>query len=637
MSIQILSQYSHPSNQVAGDHQLLHTARDYFHFTITFLELINISATHIYHSALELSPLSSVVRKSYYHQRPHPSPRVVIGTSDLWKPSTAVSSKHSHYLSSDWSPCGQFIALVAEEAVEVWDALTLKLLSTMQLPTVVTKLKGGIAYSPDGCSLAGCSRNAIIIWDIQTGGVVREIKCRDTHNSLELVWSLDWKTIGTISRREWSTFDIAFYNVTSGTTLYYEKLQSWRQLHLWAYNKTFQIATITEYPEGYIINIFEVGITLTKLKSFPLQCHSSPGPFSAATYRICLSTSQGHNSKLLILDIYTSMTLLEANGPYNYTCFSADGSLFAASAKDSLSIWRYTSGGYTHWRKILQDSIEPQFSPTLSSIFGHSGAVLYILHLDHFPASPVAEPIVTVQGQPLDAFSFHGTFIATTYYQKSTIAITNLRSQSPFPSQFIDTDLEVSEIALTGNVFLVNSSDKIVGWLLTEDGEVDGILGNTRADQNDSLWEVSPQNMHPTLLARLQQQHGSNYLEFAVNNEVAAIRYMGFIIHAYHIRTGEVIEPANIPKFPLQPWYRFNNQLGKSDCNLYHHQCNKPVKSDWLVSQTALEEGWVKDSEGKHRLWLHPHWRSAENEVDWLNKVTTLRLRNSSELVVIKF
>jgi len=51
----------HTMNQVANDPQLLNTARDYFQFATNFFEVINVSAPHIYHSALELSPLSSVV------------------------------------------------------------------------------------------------------------------------------------------------------------------------------------------------------------------------------------------------------------------------------------------------------------------------------------------------------------------------------------------------------------------------------------------------------------------------------------------------------------------------------------------------------------------------------------------------
>ena len=136
---------THILNQVARDHQLLSAARDYFHFVTTFFEPIEVSATHVYHSALELSPLSSIIRKFYYHQRPHPSPRVVIGIPDSWDPSTSVSTKHSRYLSSTWSPCGRFVAAVTEEAMEIRDALTLELVSALQSTKVAARFKPGIA------------------------------------------------------------------------------------------------------------------------------------------------------------------------------------------------------------------------------------------------------------------------------------------------------------------------------------------------------------------------------------------------------------------------------------------------------------------------------------------------------------
>ena len=624
-------------NQVTDDHHLLHTARDYFQFATNFLELINVSAAHIYHSALELSPLSSLVRKFYYHKRPHPSPRIVIGTPESWKSTTAVSTKHSYYLSFAWSPCGQFVAIVTERAVEIWNALTLKHLSTMQSPMATTRFKRGIAYSPDGRSLAGCSDNAIIIWDTQTGGVAKEVQCRGTHNGPDILWSLDGKTIGAVSKGDWvgmtqHTYDFTLYNVVSGATLSSEKFQSEWKPYFWACDKYFQVTTITGGQKLYTMDIFEAGTTLNKEESFSLKGYSDLGPFSPTTYRV---VSQGRNPspELSIIDIKTSQVLLQAKGSYQNLCFSPDGNLFAASTKEHLSIWRYTSSGYIQWKEILQPPIQPQFSPTLSSIFGHAGALLCLLHLDYPPTTSTTKSLIATHGRPLDAFSPHGSFIVSTYHHKSTIAITSLKSQNPFPSQFIDTELEISEIVLTGNVLLVNSSDTIMGWLLTEDGEVDGIIGNSRADQNDSLWKVSPQDLDPHMLAR--QQGSDTYLEFAVKDEIGAIKYNGFIFHTYHTRTGEIIKPGNVPS--MRPWYHFKNPLNRDDCNIYHRTQKKPLECSWPVSQTALQEGWIKDPEGKHRLWLHPRWRTAGNEVDWLNRATTLRLRNLSELVVVKF
>ena len=619
-------------NQVAEDDQLLHTARDYFHFATNFLELINVSATHIYHSALELSPLSSVVRKCYYHQRPHASPRVVIGTSDSWKPSTAVSTKHSHYLSSTWSSCGQFVAVVAEKAVEIWDALTLKLISTMQSPTDATRFKRGIAYSPDRSSLAGCSGNAIIIWDTKTGGIVRQIKCRESHGGLELVWSLDGNTIGTVSSKDSKTM-VALYTVASEAVLFSEELQSDNIPCLWAYGKYFQIVT-TENNKSNVVNLFEVGTTISKIKSFPLKFHCTCGPFSPATHQISIliPKSHDHHPELMILDIHTSKILLQIEGVYHDLSFSHNGIFFAAFTRDSLSVWKYCSSGYIQWRKVEQSPIRLQFSPNLSSIFGYGGPMLHILRLDYPTTVPTTEYAITAHIKPLDAFSPHGTFIATTHYEQSTIAITNLNSLNPFPFQFIDTDMRILEIVLTGNVLLVKSSEKIVGWLLTEEGAVDGIVGNSRADQNDSLLNLSLQDH---LLPH--KQLSDSRLEFAVKDEIAAIMQDGFAILVCHTRTGEIIRPANEPQYSGRTWYRFNHPLNRSDCNLYHHKSNELFKWNWPVSQTTLQEGWVKDPEGKHRLWLYPYWRLAGNEVDWLNKTTTLRIRNSSELVVIKF
>jgi hypothetical protein len=78
--------------------QLLETARDCFHFVTKFFEPINVSAAHIYHSALELSPLSSIVRRLYYHQRHTPFPRVLVGTPDIMGPESGLPYVQSKQL-----------------------------------------------------------------------------------------------------------------------------------------------------------------------------------------------------------------------------------------------------------------------------------------------------------------------------------------------------------------------------------------------------------------------------------------------------------------------------------------------------------------------------------------------------------
>src|SRR5882757_2163493 len=277
-------------NQVAQDHQLLETARDYYQFVTNFFEVINVSATHIYHSALELSPLSSTVRKLYYSQQPHPSPRVVIGVPDSWDSSTVASPKHSRYLSSTWSPCGQLVATVTEEGVEIWDAHALKPLSTLHSAKLKTRLRGGLGYSPDGHSLAGCSDTAIMIWDTQTGGEITKIPCEVPRDGLELAWSLDGRTVGAVLPQGGGTFTVQIFDIGTGISLFATTLQSQQKPHLWPHGSFFQITTIAGGHQGCRVNIFEVGSTLTRTKSFPLKfSHWNIGAFSPETYQVSVS------------------------------------------------------------------------------------------------------------------------------------------------------------------------------------------------------------------------------------------------------------------------------------------------------------------------------------------------------------
>jgi hypothetical protein len=288
-----------------------------------------------------------------------------------------------------------------------------------------------------------------------------------------------------------------------------------------------------------------------------------------------------------------------------------------------------------------------------------------MLNLDDSTIPHAIKPAAAPNSQLLDAFSPTGTFIATAHHKKSTITITSLKNQNPSPAQFIDTDLEISAMVLTDSILLVKGStvvsgdkpstvkglarffvdrkhsetntEKIVAWLLTEEGVVDGIVGNTRADHNDSLWELPISQQAPMAIRKAGGQ--DRPLKFTAEGEIAVLSMYGYTIHAYNTRTGEVLKPAEAPKFLESTWYHFDDQREKG-CNQYHHDLCKHQQegdSEWPISQVALQEGWVKDPEGKCRLWLQPSWRSAGNDVDWLNNASTLRVRNSSELLVVKF
>lgn len=562
------------------------------------------------------------------------------GVQDSWGPSTAISTKHPYYLSSAWSPCGQFIAVVANEAVEIWDALTLKLLSTLKSSNAGVRFKRGLSYSPDGHSLAGCSDTAIVIWDTQTGGEVKRIECGNTKDGLELVWSLDVKTIGAVLRQGPNVITVTTYDVALGTALPSYTFQTKGISHIWAHGKYFQVATTGTWDSiNYKLNIFEVGPTYTEVESFPLKHSFQLGGFSPTTYRVSVTTSTtnsdaSHSPRLIILDICSSEVLLQETGSYRCFSFSPDGSLFAAFTGDQLHTWRYTSGHYTSWREFQQTPAQLQFSPTLSSILGYAGPLLFALHLDNSPTTLLKKPLASTKSQPLDAFSDDSTYIATAYHGESTIKITNLDCQKPFPCHFIDTDFEISAMVLTGNILLVKGSEKLMAWLLTAEGIASSIIGNTRADQNDSIWEVPVQaifNRRRRLLKWRGENNDLGQLEFSVEDGVGAISLDQSVIHVYNTGTGEILE-ADLHAQPT--WYHFPDGCDfyySNDCK--HHMA---PAHNWTMLEATWQDGWVKDSAGKHRIWMYSHWRSARNRVDWLHKATTLRIRSISELIIIK-
>jgi len=259
--------------------------------------------------------------------------------------------------------------------------------------------------------------------------------------------------------------------------------------------------------------------------------------------------------------------LLRAAGSYQASTFSPDASIFAACTKSNLVIWRYASGQYIQWREFQKIPGSLQFSPTSSSILSCTGTTLRVLNLDYSTGAVAVESTTTVYSWCYDAFSLHGTFIATAYPGGNTITITNLNPQNPYPSQFIEIDLEISAMVLTGNVLLVAGSGKIVVWLLTEEGMVDGIVGNTRADYNDSLWEITPKAPY------VSWADGDGKLGFQVEDEIAFIYLHGYTIHVYHTGTGEILDQNKDPKNYNQ--YQFYEESGRDDCNLYHHEIYK--------------------------------------------------------------
>lgn len=385
--------------------------------------------------------------------------------------------------------------------MEIFDSLTLEKQSSLQLP----KPTGSyhyldyppikLSYSPDGHSLVGFFHSAIIIWDIQTVGVVKEIKCSTCPTSL--VWSFDGQTIGTVYEVKAKTWVVCAYDIDLGVKVSTGTLQSSLEPCLWSHNKPLQAITILSGEDSQIIiNIFAIWPTFinTSTKSLSIQLNLphvilSTMSFSPAFYHISMIIKD-HNptySTLIILYIQSSKVLPLEESIFTTSCFSPDGSLLVASGSNGETVvWKYCpEEGYTKWIRFptwSDSSGWPQshlFSPTLLSVLISRECSLEVKHLDNPSTIPLQN-----RYQFLEEFSTNGKYVVTAPYGEQTITITNLNG---ICSHSIKPGFNVYGLALTNNILLVDSIYEFAAWHLTKKGMVDEIIGNGTSNKDGRL------------------------------------------------------------------------------------------------------------------------------------------------------
>jgi len=136
---------------------LLETSGDCLRFVTEFFEVISQSGPHIYHSALQLSPHSSLVRGLCGQYISSPTLRVVTGTPASWDSCTASAGTTTKAHHAVWSPCGQLVAVGLVGRMDVRDPITLEIVSILKPSNDLTEhVPESLGFSPDG-RLFACS------------------------------------------------------------------------------------------------------------------------------------------------------------------------------------------------------------------------------------------------------------------------------------------------------------------------------------------------------------------------------------------------------------------------------------------------------------------------------------------------
>ena len=158
------------------DNSLHNLINDCLRFILYFFQPIQLSAQHIYHTALPLSPETSILRSQFF--RNHSSWKEDLTTQQALPSSIPPSwgqiirtIKADSGGFTDMAVAGERIVAVCEDnTVNVYDAVTGVLKSSLNPPQQVTQTES----SPDGSTLFFAHKRAreITAWDTQTGGLV---------------------------------------------------------------------------------------------------------------------------------------------------------------------------------------------------------------------------------------------------------------------------------------------------------------------------------------------------------------------------------------------------------------------------------------------------------------------------------
>ena len=487
------------------DLRTLEIVKDYFRFVTTFFEVIDTSAPHIYHSALPLSPRSSIVRGSY-EQYARPLVRVVRGLPDSWEPVVATKyhcNRIWREASSDtaaWSPCSRFIAIQRAGVFQVLDAITFK---TLKILESRNSSFDHLCFSPDGRTLIGVYGDGqVTSWDLQTGGEVYTITVglqvtREGYHQggFSSTFSADGKTIA-IASHDWSWTDT---HITTYDPLAEKKTSvpfrvKGRIIHpIWTHCGCLRFASM----ESECIVVWEAAFTSTHapaiVASFPVPQEVRreparlllPNPFRAA---FSLGTDgvfvwDFDRSKLLL----NSLDTLPQFGFKSYS-FSSDGRFFACATWNwsGVCIWKESPVGYSlhqQFTVVTAGIYPPLFSPNGESFTIPTHSTTQLRHTNDQVLLPRTR---SVREFTVVEFSLDETLVAFTHRLENIVVVVEIPSGSQ--RLVLDTGIHFNTLGITGSIIVAIGGGKMITWKIPT---ACSALGPVRANVGDSVQSLT--------------------------------------------------------------------------------------------------------------------------------------------------
>ena len=623
----------------------LDLTNDCFRFVTGFFEVISTSAPHIYHSALLLSPKTSIVWKQYGPQA-RPLARFVQGMPVSWGPSIAQTRFPGGVTAAVWSPCSRFIAIASVDSGEVLvlDAATLEQLHTMH--TMHPQNKGAIwstlVFSPDGHLLTGLRSNCIVSWDLQTGGLISSINTARTSSCGSMTYSKCGTMLGVLFYES----TIITYNILSGTQISLHSVN--KPVNIWTHGEYLLFAVVVSGS----ITIWEVSFTSANAPT-QISSLSTPGNFSEEKKFVFLPALSWLafilEGRVLVWDTQHCKILLDSTDVKDpeHMSFSPDGHFFICGTySPEYHLWKQSPDGYLPHQKLVSGTryANPIVSPSGESIITSDDQILQLWHTSNSPTSP---PSITTQHTKdfLLEFSPDESLVAVTQRLDHTVTILNVKSSKP--QLVIDTSVRIYGIRITESRIIVVGDKKIITWELP----AGSCILNTQGDINHVQTTTFK---HPEAVDVL-------YASISPDLNYFAISHAGFVIEndliIYNMHTGEELAVVAETDRALPGFTPDGNRVW---CATPHGMVNQwaIVKDDrsntielehlegieeplsgfpWHSScgYQATDDGWILSPNGKHLLWLPHQWR-LKRERRWAGRFIALFYGGLQEVVILE-
>ena len=637
----------------------LELVNDCLKFVVSFFEPISTSAPHIYHSALLLSPQTSIVKQLY---KPYNNPlvRFVHGVPISWDVNTAAINYTKEIRPIAWSPCNKFIAVAPSSPgrIQILDAVTLEqLFTTSSVPWTEGNLLS-LVFSPDSSllTLFLYDPHYVITWNLQTGGIIGDIKTdKDLGSGKTMIYSECGTMVGALFRK-FHSCTICTYDIPTATSTASHSIKGW-VLEIWTHGKYLQLAAV----EQSSITIWETEFTSrqppTCVQSLSIPENFDPtsiGPLDPSLYHhatFCLAFILP--GAVLIWNAQDSKFLLNSSVNtelYPIISFSPSGYLFAyqTAARTAIYIWKKSLNGYVPYQQL-----SPNITPINSLLFSPNGKSLLALcqsttiqlwHME-VPATSTSNFSTNISQWWIDnhivEFSPDEGLVAVT--QPGNKGIIVLDPKLNIPKLTINVDAIIYATRIFENKIFVVCSGSIFTWDIPRKRRI-----------SDGTVNVSDAARTVTFNHQDQLRTGLISPNFQYIATVTDSTESPPFLEVYDTSTGKRL--GNTPAYVTTIWFTpDSNEIWDSSPVGFTGRWKivKDKESNWLEDQVRHENppggfpwesahgyrvtdnGWILSPSGKQLLWLPHHWWVDEKSRRWSGPYLALLHHALSEAVIL--